>query len=175
VAFVVETGAGLSTATSYLSVADFKTYHNDRGTDWSTYGDPEIQSALIVAADYIDRRYSYKGLRRLGRDQALEWPRIGSVDKYGQAIDGASVPPEITEPSADLAWIQLTEGLFQSVDFDSSGGQLTEVTDQVGSVKRTRRYSDEGGGSTKAWKIFPSPDAALLGISSQADAATVRA
>jgi hypothetical protein len=174
VAFVVETGVGLANANSYLSVVDFKAYHDDRGNVWSNYGTPEIEQALVIAADYVDRRYPYRGTRRSGRDQALEWPRISATDADGNAIDSGSIPNEVEWASADLAFTQLTESLFQTVSFDESGGQVIEVTDEVGSVRSTRKYSDEGGGTPAAWRTFPSSDSLLWRLSSQSSFSTVR-
>jgi len=51
-AFIVEDGTGLSTATSYLSAADFSAHHADRGVDLTTYLTTglALQSITAVAA-----------------------------------------------------------------------------------------------------------------------------
>lgn len=61
-AFLVETGAGIKGATSYVTVAFFKAYWLDRGITIS-WADAVIQSHLVAATSYID---SVFGLRFKG-------------------------------------------------------------------------------------------------------------
>ena len=172
-AFTVETGAGLASANSYLSVAGFKSYHDDRGVSYSAHPDLAIQGALVVATSYVDRRYFYVGIRRNARGQALEWPRISAVDVDGRVIDASSVPPEVTGAVAELAMAQLSGPLFKSIDFDPLGA-IVEATDQVGSVRRTRRYSDRGTSAPAVWASFPVADTALYRLSRQQAMSLVR-
>lgn len=72
---VVETGAQISGANSYVSEADLTTYATDRGITIS--GD--TAELLIQAMDYIEN-LDFKGYR-LTEDQALEWPR-SEVPKF---------------------------------------------------------------------------------------------
>jgi len=139
--FIVEDGTGLITATSYLSVADFKIYHTDRSADFSAYTDDQIQSALIKASDYIDRRFVYKGYRSNARNQALEWPRHSVLDPNGNYVDGDEVPVEIGQACAELSFIGLSQTLIPNMDFDTSGGFVTEQTDKLGTMVSTTKYS----------------------------------
>ncbi len=66
--FTVETGLGVLAANAYSPLATFKTYHNDRGNDFSNFTDPEIQQGIIAATDFIDSRW---GDRFLGRKEFL--------------------------------------------------------------------------------------------------------
>ena len=88
-AFVVETGVGLSNATSYSSVAAFKAYHEDTCVTLPAgHTNKKIQGWLIEATRYLDRRYRtvYIGIRRLGT-QSLEFPRINAFYADGRSRD----------------------------------------------------------------------------------------
>lgn len=76
--FTVETGAGLSNANSYTSVAEADTYHADRGnSSWAPLDTATKQALLIRATDYIDQEYGQLFIGSRETDaQALEWPRI---------------------------------------------------------------------------------------------------
>ena len=73
-ALVVEDGTGLSTAESYISVADADTYHSDRGNALWTGTDAVKEEALRQATEYLDATYDWKGSISL-TTQALNWPR----------------------------------------------------------------------------------------------------
>ena len=72
--FVVSDGTGLSTATSYVSTADFIQYWENRGVDHSAVALTTIQAWLNRATQYIDDSYNFKGTRFV-ENQALQWPR----------------------------------------------------------------------------------------------------
>ncbi len=105
-AFVVEDGTGLSTATSYISEAFADTHHSDRNnTKWDDFTSIEKQAALIRATDYVDKRFS---LRFIGfaqkREQALEWPRLDAFDRSGFAYSGdRAIPAELQKAIAEYA------------------------------------------------------------------------
>ena len=71
---IVEDGTGLSTAETFVSVADADAYHSAMNNATWTGTDAVKESALRRAAQYIDTRYRYKGERK-NLNQALEWPR----------------------------------------------------------------------------------------------------
>jgi len=150
-AFLVEDGTGLATSNSYLSVAGFKIYHTDRKRDFSVHTDETIQSALIEASDYIDRRYVYVGYRTRGRAQAMEWPRSSAIDVGDNLIDANSIPYEIAFSCAELALTATAAALIPNIEFDPSGGFVTEQTDTVGTVRHSVKYS-----TTRGRKAFPS-------------------
>ena len=68
--FVVETGAALSNATSYVSIAEYKQYYENRGIDYTAVADATIQAKLNIATEYIDNNYTFSG-RIVDEDQAL--------------------------------------------------------------------------------------------------------
>ena len=112
---VVETGAGLSTAESYVSVADADAYHAARGnTTWADLDDLEQKEpALRRATDYMMQVYRtrWKGVR-MQAEQALDWPRSGvytepfmhgAVGEYPYLVPDDIVPVEIARACAKLA------------------------------------------------------------------------
>lgn len=132
-ALVVEDGTGLSNAAGYVSVAAFKAYCDARGMDYSDYGTPEIEQAIVRATTYIDGYKRYKGSRK-SVEQALEFPRNNLSDWGGLAVTG--VPRQVANACAELAFKALSETL--SVDLDR-GGKV--VTESVGPISVT--YSDD--------------------------------
>jgi hypothetical protein len=112
---VVETGAGLSTAESYVSVADADAYHAARGnTAWADLDTlEEKEPALRRATDYMLQVYRsrWKGTR-MQATQALDWPRSGvytepfmhgAVGEYPYLVPDDEVPVEIARACAKLA------------------------------------------------------------------------
>lgn len=101
---IVENGTGLSTAESYISVADATTRHAALGnTNWALLTTPEIEQALRRATNYMVQ--TYRGLwtgYRINSTQALDWPRSWVVvDTYPVASN--AVPSDIANACADLA------------------------------------------------------------------------
>lgn len=111
-ALIVETGAGLATAESYISEVDADTYHEKRGnTAWDSVTDKE--AALRKATDYLMQNYrmSWKGVR-MTATQALDWPRgyvyresflNGASSSFPYLVDDDIVPVEVENACAELA------------------------------------------------------------------------
>lgn len=125
---VVETGAGLSTAESYVSVADADAYHALRGnTTWADLDDLEQKEpALRRATDYMLQIYRsrWKGVR-MQATQALDWPRSGvytepfmhgAVGEYPYLVPDDIVPVEIARACAKLALNATTTDLAPNLD-----------------------------------------------------------
>ena len=76
----------------YISVADFKSWADMRGNDYSAYSDAQIEQAITVSGvDYLDTQYDL----------------VAIVD--------------ISKAAAQAAWQQLTSALFVGVTANSSG------------------------------------------------------
>ena len=90
-AIVVETGAGLTSANSYLSEADFEAYCEDRGRTFT--GD--VEPALVRATAWIEARYGarFPGYALKGRNQGLSWPRYGACDRSGWPVPSMADAP----------------------------------------------------------------------------------
>jgi hypothetical protein len=100
-AFVVEDGTGKTDATSYVTVAEFRSYWTDRGTTFSQT-DEQLQPWLIIATQYADANYNFSG-ERANNDQALEWPRSDAFDKNCTEIASDSIPVSLKYAVCELA------------------------------------------------------------------------
>lgn len=101
---IVETGAGLANAESYISTTDADSYHAARGnTAWADLGTEDKEAALRRASDYMTGAYRdrWKGYRATSA-QALDWPRVGAVVD-GFDVPSDSVPAAVARACADLA------------------------------------------------------------------------
>lgn len=77
-AIVVETGAIVANANSYVSLADARAYALARGVTLSAV-DATLEPILIKAMDYLESFDArFKG-DRVERDQPLSWPRTDVV------------------------------------------------------------------------------------------------
>ncbi len=112
-AFVPETGAGLSNSNSYASVAQADSYWSDRGNiAWAALTTTEKQQALIKATDFIEATYrtAWKGYR-ISSTQALSWPRVDvTVDSF--PIPSNIVPVPVVSACAELALRSTTAELL---------------------------------------------------------------
>jgi hypothetical protein len=156
-ALVVETGAGLPNAESYVSVADFKTYADGRGLDYTVANtDDLVEQALRRATAYVDTyRNRFSGYRTNRRAQALEWPRIGAYyyvpdngrsigfiyptdrdDQLGSQgydyIPANVVPPEVIQATCEAAVREAAAPGSMQPDLER-GGAIQEL--QAGSVR----------------------------------------
>ena len=131
-ALVVEDGTGLSTAESYISVADASTYHSNRGNAaWAALASDTVREQYLrKATDYMTAMYrnSWQGYR-VDDEQALDWPRYGCVVD-GFDIDSESVPTPIKNACAELA----LKASAAELNPDLTQGVLSE---QVGSISVT--------------------------------------
>lgn len=102
---VVETGAGLADADSYLSVAEAIQYHTARGNvAWLRLTTLEARDiALRRATDYLRQTYGtrWRG-ERVSSRQRLDWPRTG-VCADGFDVPSDSVPEAVRHACAELA------------------------------------------------------------------------
>jgi hypothetical protein len=102
-ALVVEDGTGLSTAESFVSLADASARHTAHGNSAWTGTDAVKEAALRRATAHMEQAYRqrWKGAR-LTRDQALSWPRYDAFVE-GFALASDAVPEAVANACADLA------------------------------------------------------------------------
>jgi len=132
---IVETGAVVAGANSYISVADANTYHSTYGnTDWDATGATDYTAALIVATQALDAFYGQKYMSAItvGSPQSLLWPRLIFWDKYGRIRQGATVPTEIKQAQAEFALLYANgTDLFPQLD---PNNQLLDQTTKIGEM-----------------------------------------
>lgn len=119
---IVETGAGLPDADSYLGLAEADAYHSARAhDDWA--GDTTAkEAALRQAAAVLDGRYRARWPgRKASYLQALDWPRVGAIDRAGYFMPSHTVPLPVRQAAAELALRALKAPLAPDL---ARGGQI---------------------------------------------------
>ncbi|MDH7971044.1 hypothetical protein QH494_02525 [Sphingomonas sp. AR_OL41] len=123
---IVETGAGLANANSYVSVTDADTYFADRAvTKWAALSSGDKSAALIRATDYLDTMFVFRSVPLLDT-QSLQNPR------YGETV----LNPAVVKACLEVALISLTNDLFEVLP-------QSRVTDEevwVGKVRSKTTY-----------------------------------
>lgn len=126
---IVEDGTGLSTAQSYVSVADADFYHTAHGNATWTGIDTLKEAALVRATQALDARYPWQGIRYV-ETQALDWPRSGAADIDGYEITG--IPQGVKDALCEMALLELvspgvlTESMEQGIKREKVGPLETE-------------------------------------------------
>lgn len=99
--FVVEDGTRPDDANSYVTVAEYQQYWENRGVDYSALADATIQPLLIKATQYIDN------MRFLGipytLTQSLQWPRVYMENRKGKSILTDEIPDELKNAVCEAA------------------------------------------------------------------------
>ena len=131
IAFVVEDGTGLTTATSYVSVAeatDLLSLNPVMSATWVALDSAEQESYLIWASRYLDYHVQWEGYKTV-ETSGLRWPRSCVTDVDGLYIDTDVIPEAVKEATAQLA-IFLTAS-----DAAQSGGESSNLPEGVKRVK----------------------------------------
>jgi len=147
-AIIIEDGTGLSTAESYISVADATTYLDNRGKSGfsSLATDALREQALRKATDYMEQKWRLKwtGLKN-STTQALSFPRTNC--KYqdtaqGQFfVDNNVVPPEVGEACAELAELSITEDFNVILDRQTKREKIDVLeVEYVGNESQEKTY-----------------------------------
>lgn len=136
-AFTVEDGSIVAGANSYVPLDFANSYHLDRGNAaWADKTDPQKQSALIRATDYIEQTYGNKFLgSRVDTDQPLEWPR---------------------QDVSNISYAEIPNGLKQAVcqlAYEALSADLNPSLERGGAIKRERL---EGVAETEYFENAPS-------------------
>lgn len=136
--FVVETGSGSTTATSYVSqaTADDFIELNKHEMDWSGLSDAQRQNALMRATLILDDNMDWYGSMAVS-NQALQWPRLGVFDKYGFEIDSKTIPTWLKYATAELARMLNKED--RDLDPDTKGFSSLSVRSLSMSIDKSDR------------------------------------
>lgn len=154
VAFVVEDGTGLASATSYVSVEeadDFASLNIHNFAVWDALDDADKQNLLMYVSRVLDSRTVWKGDQTTTL-QGLAWPRTGVVDRYGNAVSSTSVPYNLRMAVVELAKHTMTEdrlskwqpeSIVSEVKLDTVGVKFASPTDvAVGQYKTPEIVTD---------------------------------
>jgi len=162
-ALVVEDGTGLSTAESYISIADADTYiaaYKGADATWDGASDSDKEIAARQATQYLDGVYNWMG-EIYRSEQALDWPRnyiyndrglmeVGIPTKLEQAtaevmfliIGGTSISEDVTRSSqvtrekVDVIEVEYEPGATQQPSFPKVNRLLADFVHSSGSIVR---------------------------------------
>lgn len=126
---VVETGANVPGANSYISQADALTYFTNVGDTVFTAASPDQQAAALVRACY-GLGYWLNGRwlgRRANQVQALDWPRCGVYDSDNYLIANNVVPQKLQFAQCEVAKIELTTPFIQQSVSKDDCVEMVEV------------------------------------------------
>lgn len=139
---IVETGAGITGANSYVDRTYADAYHAEFGnTDWDGFEDDAKDAALIQASKSLDIQYGdrYRGqvVPSQNTTRQLLFPRLAFNDLYG-TLWNAMVPTYLLNAACELALLKLNGAdITPLVSTDTS--IISEVA--VGSVRIKKQYS----------------------------------
>lgn len=138
---VAETGSGLSTATSYCTIAFADAYLTNYGAPaaWTSATNATKETALMAATRALDLRYGGRWVGyRYSTAQALDWPRDYAYDAAGELIASDVVPLRVQQATAVLAALHVqgvtlspttrTTGDIRSESLSSASGSSKSVT-----------------------------------------------
>ena len=163
----VETGAGLSSADAFVSLADMADYAAKNGlTDWTSAADSpadDQEAAIRRATRYLSTGFSWKGYKTNGRSQALAWPRADVEDEEGNEIGSDEVPVEVVNACCEIAVRELVTPGYCTPDVVLSDRVKSERVGPV-SVEYAASYSVDA--SRPAILIVQDIVGGLLSVSS---------
>ena len=128
---IIETGAGLTDAESYASVAAADSRCASLGkTAWATLAEADREIALRKAMIFMATYRTRWAGRRVYEQQALDWPR------YGLVVDGFTVPSTIVPADVVNACIDLAARAGSGEDLlpDLDTGSNVIKRDKVGPI-----------------------------------------
>lgn len=157
----------------YGTLAGALAYHDARGnTAWAASTDPLRTAALIRATTFIDGyRGRFPGYKADGRDQPLEWPRIGALDATGWAIPADAAPIEIEQATYEAALRELAKPGALSPDL-SPAIRMKRV--KAGPVETETEYAGSGFNAATTFSVIESILSGLLGARSYFTGTAVR-
>lgn len=102
-ALVVETGAIITGANTYVSLSFADTFCVDLGlTSWAALGTSSREAAILRGMAFVETM-RFKGVKS-DVDQPLKWPRDGVYDEDGFAIEPDAIPEALKKGTARAAY-----------------------------------------------------------------------
>ena len=160
---IVETGAGLSNAESYISVANADIYNTAYVGNalWANTATTTAMKevALRVATQYIDAKYSFKGYKSI-QGQALAWPRADAYDDSDYLLSSTSIPECLKRAVVEAAIRHIAGDLLLGVQ--DKPGAIASESIKVGPIEKSVSYV---AGRSQA-KAYPKITGLLKSITS---------
>lgn len=150
-ALVVQNDTGTAAAANgYITLAEFKAYHDARGNAYSA--DDAVNSQSIVrATDYMDQRFNWRGVKLNGTDQTTGLPRCAIVgtepvllkDPDGNDIEGIITPAK--NACAEYALRAQAATLFVDAPAPDGGVAIDSITQKVDVIEQSIKYRGNSG------------------------------
>jgi hypothetical protein len=145
-------------ANAYITVAEFTAYHGDRANTVPIASSADKQAAIVRATDYLDGRFSFRGNKLTGPEQATQWPRYEAYDNADYAING--IPQAVKDATAEYALRALSATLNPDPDLSETGRRVQSFSNSVsGAVSESVTYAN--GGAVELPE-YPAADLKLL-------------
>lgn len=141
-AFTIEDGTGVAGANAYISVAEFKAYHDERGQAYAAVlaTDGAIEQAIIRATDFVGLRWAGRFRGWVEHEaQELDFPRLGLRDSNGRLVLG--IPTKLKQATAEYALRAGSGELLPDPSADTAG-MVVQKTEKVGPIEESVRYSE---------------------------------
>jgi hypothetical protein len=161
----------------YGNAEDFRTYNVARGREVpDAWDDTLIDSALLVASEYIDANYenSFIGYKTNGFTQERSWPRSNAqINTYPHYIfDNDVIPEQVVKATYEAAYREVTERGSLSVDYKpneyksvsvdgaisveyNSTSNASDVQKQIPAVEKLLQFlTVDGGSNNVSGKVF---------------------
>lgn len=129
--FLVETGEGLASATSYVSVADATDYYTPDTTAlaaWTALSTPQKEWLLGWSTRFLDQKVDWRGCPSTDT-QNLRWPRSGVRDRDGRSIASDEMPKQLTEIVCEMAKYLLSNDPTTQQEVEHLAGLTVDVID----------------------------------------------
>lgn len=101
-ALIIETGAQIANAESYVTAADVTGYATKRGLSLSSVADGPVEALIIRAMDFLEAQESRFQGSRVSATQVLAWPRQ-DVQLNGFDFPSDSIPKVLKNALCQLA------------------------------------------------------------------------
>ena len=157
---VVEDGTGLDDANSYQALAAITSYVTLRQDvnllPWLTANESNQVAAAIIAVQYLDLRWRYRGAITYddtddATPQRLQWPRTGVFDDRFIEVGEDELPERLTDAHAEYAARAISPTTFQARQLfsdleteDTAGRRIKETFKKVGPLVTQTKYMNRG-------------------------------
>jgi hypothetical protein len=121
IAFVVEDGTGLTSATSYVSVDeadDIASLNIHNSAAWDALDPADKENLLMYVSRVLDSRTLWNG-EQVSPTQGLAWPRTGVVDRYKNILSSTAIPYNLRMAVVEFAKHTMTEDRLSKWQPDS--------------------------------------------------------
>lgn len=136
-ALVIETGAIVTGANSYVTLTEARAYATLRGVTLPA-SDPAAEILAIKAMDYLEGQRNYYQGTKVDKDQPLQWPRTDVV------VEGFDVEEDEIPTILKNAQCQLIMDVFSGLDLQPNGTGREVVREKVGEIET--EYAKTGSG-----------------------------